>query len=132
MTGGEDGMVIWWNFSVESCQEPVPSTGKLIVESSVELPVLKPVHLIQLSVNAQIYGVILGPSVCCIAQNDFILTFYHVSYEWPKQTDVSKGSRQPKAVQPTTKAADDAGVDEVEIEDPQPNVAPQMSSPVKT
>ena len=67
VTGGEDGMVIWWNLSVAACKEPVQGTGKLIVESSVELPVLKPVHLIQLSVNAQIYGVVLGPSVCCIA-----------------------------------------------------------------
>lgn len=71
--------------------------------------------------------------MCCIAQNDFILTYYHVKYEWPKTaTDVSKGNKISKTVKPEGKDADDVGVDEVEIEDATSNVNPHVSSPVKT
>ena len=74
VTGGEDGMIIWWNFkasfdeslfmnpdSKQSSAVGGDASSYEVVPDPAKLTDLKPAHHIQLSVSAQIYALILGP-----------------------------------------------------------------------
>jgi hypothetical protein len=87
VTGGEDGMIMWWNFSAPTLkvtQEPSANL-LLIVKPSPLLPTIRPVHQIHLSESAQFYAIVLGPHTHLFAQNDCILSFYNVDYKSPAQ-----------------------------------------------
>ena len=94
VTGGEDGMICWWNLVCpnyvpeSSPTEAESDTVKLAYVNANELKTIRPVHSIHLSEQAQFYGLVLGPETVMFAQNDCIITFYTVQYKTDADTAV--------------------------------------------
>lgn len=86
ITGGEDGMICWWNFSdPASTDSPVfnietNQNALVIVDPHKVKEIKSPAHKILLTVSAQIYSIIVGPRMLVFGQNDSILTFYRTEH----------------------------------------------------
>lgn len=94
ITGGEDGMILWWNITVPFNPEAVVpnlaqdhQTRVLHVQESADLVQIKPVHQVHLTESAQFYGILVGPETAMFAQNDCILSFYGVKYQTKEAKD---------------------------------------------
>ena len=88
ITGGDDGMVFWWNCRAPyitdlKAIEPVDwrqPNRMLTLASSYKIESLQAIHDIHLTESAQIYSLILGFNTLTIGDSQGILTFYNTSY----------------------------------------------------
>ena len=82
ITGGEDGLIKWWNVvytpSMPSQQQLDTS---IVAVNPQQVTNLKPAHEIYLSVSAQMLCVNIAKNILTICQSDGILSFYSCSYE---------------------------------------------------
>lgn len=67
LSGGEDGVVMWWNILYTPISLQTKDDSMLSFVDPKEIENLKPCHEIYLSRTAQMYGIIIGQNVISIA-----------------------------------------------------------------